>query len=277
MALFEEEKENIESRRKEFIQKQEQEIKDIENEIKNIKKDNKKKIKLKNLNIKKIYLYLSIPFVLLPGYIFMGFNTFHVTPFIIDKDKYFKTWKTDIDYLGNKNETVKYENSFEEKNKLYYSSGWYQREDGRYENENRIYDVNYLSNNEIYEIVQENDELKLVPLKDHLISTTKTISKTEPKEGLESSIKAEIYGKDENDIIEEEETEKTNNISTLSYLGIVCVGEYLLKKYYPKTSIYKYLKRNIEELDEKYKPIDDKKLLKRLSIIKENYDVLTRR
>ena len=134
MALFEEENENIESRRQEFIKKQEQEIKDVETQIENINKDNKKKKKIKNLKIKKLYLYLSIPFILLPGYFFMGFNTFHVTPFVIDKDKYFKTWKTDIDYLGNKNETIKYENSFLEKNKLYYSSGWYQREDGRYEN-----------------------------------------------------------------------------------------------------------------------------------------------
>ena len=277
MALFEEENENIESRRQEFIKKQEQEIKDVETQIENINKDNKKKKKIKNLKIKKLYLYLSIPFILLPGYFFMGFNTFHVTPFVIDKDKYFKTWKTDIDYLGNKNETIKYENSFLEKNKLYYSSGWYQREDGRYENEDRVYDVDYLSSDEIYEIVQDNDEFKLVPLKDHLLSTTKTIEKTEPKEGLESSIRAEIYGKDETDIIEEEETEKTNKISTLSYLGLVCVGEYLLKKFYPKTSIYKYLKRDIEETEEEYKPVSDETLIKRLNILRENFNVLTRR
>ena len=39
----------------------------------------------------------------------------------------------------------------------------------------------------------------------------------------------------------------------------------------------KYIKKEIDDLEEKYKPLTDDKLKKRLSILKENFKVLTRR
>ena len=209
MALFNDEE--IEEKRNDFLKNMEKEIEKIEKEIEDIKKNNKKRKIVKNLNIRKIYLYISIPFILLPGYLLMGFNAAKVTPFYVDKDKYYKTWKTDIDCYGNKYETAKYDKEQNETDKLYYLSDWYQREDGRFEREEKIYDVENLAKDEVFELVKSNEVLKLEPLKDNLISSTKRISKTKPEE-QEPNIKAEIYDEDKKDTKEVEETEKTNKI-----------------------------------------------------------------
>ncbi len=276
MALFEEENEELESRRKTFIENKEQEMQDIQKEIENIKKDNKKRNIIKNLKIEQMYLTLAIPFVLLPTYLLFGFNCAKATPFVIDKDKYYMSWKTDIDSFGNKNETQRYTKDQTEHDKLYYLSDWQEREDGRFEREERIYDVENIYNDKIYEIVEDNDGLKLEPLKDNLISTTRKILPSKPEEE-EPTLRAEIYDVDENDIKELSETEKRNKISTLSYLGLVCVGEYIGAKKYSKSEDYKYFKRKKEDLEEEYKPLTDEKLKKRLKLLNDNYNVLTRR
>ena len=268
--------EDIETKRKNFIKSREKEIQKIEKKIENINKENKKRKIIKNLKIKQAYIYLSIPFIIVPGFIFSGFGFTKVTPFLTDKDKYYKTWKIDIDCYGNRYEKVEYAKEQKEKDKLYYSSGWYELEDGRYENEKRVYDVENLTNDEVFKLVKDNEVLKLELLEDSLLSSTKTISNTKPEDDLKPSMRAEIYDIDKTDISEKDETERRNKMSTLTYLGMVCVGELLLSKTYAKSDNFKYVKREIEELEEKYKPITDEKYKKRLSILKKNLNLLKR-
>jgi len=256
---------------KQFMDKLEKEIKDLEKQIKNIKIINFKNQSIRNIKFSAKVLQLIAPYILMTGISFFGYKELtHDTPFKRDSVPVYEHIQMDFDNRSN----VQYKKQFgkfaDEKNSLYYRSKWNKIEDGFYERVIQTYAIPYKSYEEVLPLFEKE------PTRMETILGYPNSSVTEVKNNLteeeineQAYIEVTLYSKNGEKFIMGEQSMEDNIAETLLYLLITSIFELTFARY--TTNVGSNFTTWVEDLYDRYQPMDENMLRGKLNIKIDNY------
>lgn len=253
------------------------EIESIEYDIQHSKINNAKIETIRNLKIGARALQLVAPYVLTASIIAGGFTYLGRIPFYGgDKYKAYSNVMTEFDNAGN----IRYEQQYDifenSSNKLFYCTKWEQNEDGLYSRIVQTYSIGKKTYKDIIELFEQKN-LKLEDIFDKPDSTIKETKNNITEEELQAEpcIKAIIYSIDKNDYIVCTETVGENILTSILYVLITLMCEFIPAKIRRNVSSFDF-EYCVDRIKEKYPLVDTKELVKKLEIKRSNYNRLTR-
>ena len=251
-----------------------QEIKNLEYEIEHAGIKNLKIGAIRNLKITaRVFQFIS-PYILMAG---IGACVFKATGFgwpFYPNDKFarFAYTKTELDNLGNINFESQYEYFDHSENLLTYYSKWEKQENGLFYRTIKKYNIGNITKEEVLKIF-DNQNVSLDEIFGAPISNEQEVSDSVEKN--QELLQAVIFEENMDDFIYGQETWVENGLITIVYLIITGFGG-LCFYYFKDKHSNVYFWKQISDIKEKYRFIDQNALVKKLEIRKNNYDRLTR-
>lgn len=261
-----------------FLNDLQKEINDIDYKINHIDNINRKNALKKEFKKFLFYLKISLPYLYTGIFTFSIFSLFGKTPFILDNQKQFLERKTQIDNDGNKEITEQFEKyNYSYKLTIFYYSKWKLQESGSYIREEKVYNLNLYDEKIINNILNNNLENLSMDVFNNpdYSNVTSKMHLTDDELDKNDYIKAIFYDEDKNTFILSKESDVTNFNSTILWIFIT-----LLLEYIPMSIDKKILNDEkdyyIREIENKYPYVKRDELVKILEIKKDNIDCLVK-
>lgn len=272
-------KQQVEKKRleqKKLLMQMKQEIELLESEIKHSSLINVKIKTIRNLKITARALQLVAPYVITASIIAKGFNTWGNTPFYWDEKKIYANVMMEFDNVGNIRYEQQYDSFENDKNKLYYYTGWEKNNNGFYSRIIETYSIKEKTYEDIIELFETKDlNLEdIFGMPDSSVKETKNNLTVEELQE-ESFIKAVIYTEDKNDYLIGRETIDEDIIDSFLYCFVIILVEGLISIFRKKLSSFDFSKC-VYDIKRKYELVDIDTITKKLEIKKDNYNRLIR-
>ena len=264
--------------KKVFMKNLEAEIKQIQYDIEHIDEKNRKIKALRRLKYTLTISRLVAPYIVTAGLAFGFFAACGKTPFYTDDCKKYLEIKKTFDSMGNIHSEEQFNSYGDKVEYLTYYGKWEKnKEEDLYEREIRVYPLKNITEEMVYEIFDNIDDLCL----DSLLGGNFSI-KTEKKNRLNEDeleaipfIEANLYTKDKNQyVIVQEELAENIAFTVLWFLltYIAAKGIDYVRTQHTSFNYYEIIRR----VKEKYPLISEEKLNQLLEIKMSNYKRLTR-
>ncbi len=202
---------------------------------------------------------------------FIVFKYLHNTPFIKDDIDRKLAIRKEFDSRNNIRYEMQYEDFADNENKLQVFSSWKKIDDRYYEREIAVYYTDKIDVDRIEEIVLNND------LSLNSLLGTPDLVKTEKSNNLSIEeinslpfVQAITYSQDDDKTIIVKESDMTNNQSTIAWILLNILINYLLSKTV-LTSNFKNLIKYIIKVNEENPIIDIEELEKTIKLRQDNY------
>lgn len=275
------EKKLIEQQRlnkKKMLKELRKEIESLESLVKNANAVNRKRKIVKNLKISVRFMQLLAPYILTAGILAGGCKLIGAGFPFYSGDKFKSNLNTmkEFDNLDN----IRYEkqyDDFEESNDiLSYHSKWEKDDAGFYSRKIEVYNLKKLTEEEIFELFNK-DDLNLQDIFGEPISSKTEIKNNVSEEELndEAYLQAVMYSIDKNDYIMVKETLETNIGVTFLYILVTALTELGVCIIRVQVTDFSF-SYHVKKIKSQYKDIDEKELIKKLEIKRNNYNRLTR-
>lgn len=254
-------------------QKQLDNINDLEEKLASAKFINMKRKALLELSKGFVNSKRILPYILVSGITFSAFSLFYSMPFVKDTRKQNLWYKKEIDSNGNVCVEEQYER-LNNQSEISYIGKWEEAPGGYYERKITTFGVKALNEEEIERFVMENDvSLNTVLGEPILTKIERKNNVTEDELNKEGYIRAIIYNENLEEYAYIEESSKTNNEATLLWIllnAILNGGCYIYSDFRGRDK----RREQINNLEEKYAPLDVDNLTRRLEIRKDTYNRL---
>ena len=263
--------------REAFMKEMKNEINQIQYDIDHLEETNKKITRLRKFKTSLVIGRLLAPYIAAAGITFGAFHALGHAPFLTDDVKKQLEIKKEIDSLGNVHTEEQYGRYEDTLEYLTYYGKWELNQANVYEREVRTYSLGNVSEELVYEIFDNIDNISLDNLLggnfSYKVEKRNRINKHELE--AEPFLEAVIYDKDKNDYIIAKEDVSENIALTFVWLVLTYFSmkgiDFIREK---KTSFSYYeLMRKVKD---QYPLVSEEELSQRLEVKMNNYKRLTR-
>ena len=243
-------------------------IKELEETLENVRLINAKNKFLLELNKGLVNSKKVLPYILATTISFSAFSLFYSIPFVKDTRRQNLWYKKEIDSNGNIAIEEQYKKN-DNPSEISYISEWKSLPNGYYVRNITTYNIKALNEEEIENLIL-NDDISLNKILGDPIS--KKIEKknnvSEEELNKEGFIRAILYNEELDKYIYAEETISENNQGTIIFLLLTFALNGIYYAYITNVGNDR-IRKQLNDLSEKYAPLDEECLKRKLEIRKD--------